>query len=184
MRDHATPDLPAEGASDASAAPTPPTAPTPDPEQREQSACDTLLAPLEAAGDAATPGQLLRVARRVAAAPGAVRALAHPRLRARCTTAPLAHVVFTAFADLPDEAEPYLRQGLSLPPESRSLLAPWTHGNVLYTLGCVAARAGQTERALGYVRQALAVGESIRQMARDSDYSHLWGHPEFEGLKG
>lgn len=50
-----------------------------------------------------------------------------------------------------------------------------------YNLACVAARAGQLERALDYVAVAVETRQ-VSDMAQDEDLKDLWDHPRFREL--
>jgi len=83
---------------------------------------------------------------------------------------------------LDSQEDEHIEQAIQLVGVIESVISPWKHGNILYTLGCIAARAGQTQRALEYVRQAIEKGESIEAMAKDTDFESIWAHPEFKEL--
>jgi eukaryotic-like serine/threonine-protein kinase len=83
-----------------------------------------------------------------------------------------------------DEAEKLLRDVLAVERRargSRTLLAHET----LYNLACNASAAGQRERALGYLREAVDNGMPLaiaQHMGQDPDLKPLRGDPEFEAL--
>jgi len=80
---------------------------------------------------------------------------------------------------LDSQEEEHIGQALQLVGAIEPILSPWQTGDVLYALGCIAARAGETQRALTYVRQAIEKGESIESMAKDPDFRSIWEHPDF-----
>jgi len=84
---------------------------------------------------------------------------------------------------LDSQKEEHIVQALQLVNGIEDVLSPWKYGDILYALGCIAARAGQTQRALTYVRQAIEKGESIEAMAKDPDFQSLWENPDFIALR-
>ena len=83
----------------------------------------------------------------------------------------------SCFLDSQDEE--HILQAVQLVDALEPILIPWKSGDIFYALGCIAARAGQTQRALTYARQAIEKGQSIKWMAQDTDFRSIWEHPDF-----
>lgn len=84
---------------------------------------------------------------------------------------------------LDSKKEEHIAQAIQLVDAIEPTLSPWKQDGLLYNLGCIAARAGQTQRALSYVRQAIEKGKSIEAMAKDTDFQSLWENPDFIALQ-
>jgi hypothetical protein len=80
---------------------------------------------------------------------------------------------------LDSQDEEHILQAVQLVDALEPILIPWKSRNILYALGCIAARAGQTQRALTYARLAIEEGQSIKWMAEDTDFQSIWKHPDF-----
>ncbi len=83
---------------------------------------DALLADFEDSGQTPCPRALFECAQRIAAAPEAIRKVAHPRILRLCTTSKLAHICLSTLVHYPNEAHAYIEHGLSLDPQDVSLL--------------------------------------------------------------
>ena len=83
---------------------------------------------------------------------------------------------------LDSKKEDHIAQAIQLVDALEATLSPWDQSGLLYNLGCIAARAGQTQRALTYARQAIEKGSDIEAMAKDTDFRSLWDHPDFKEL--
>ena len=58
----------------------------------------------------------------------------------------------------------------------------WKNQNVFYALACIASRAGQLERALGYAKRSVDLGHEVEPMFTDSDFANLMADPESESI--
>ena len=77
----------------------------------------------------------------------------------------------------------HIEQAIILMDALETVIPKWQDGMALYNLACVAARAGQLERAMKYVSQAVSDGRPISHMVADEDFQNLWHHPHFLALK-
>ena len=62
------------------------------------------------------------------------------------------------------------------------MIESWETPRVLYNFACIAARSGQVERALGYLKVTREAGINVAHMKKDPDLKSLRKHPQFKKL--
>jgi uncharacterized NAD-dependent epimerase/dehydratase family protein len=83
---------------------------------------------------------------------------------------------------LDSQEEKHISQAIEVVERLETVFPYWTQSHLLYTLGCIMSRAGQLEKALEYIKQALEKGENIYNMKKDTDFKVLWKDPRFLDL--
>ena len=83
---------------------------------------------------------------------------------------------------LDSQEDVHIQKALLIMDTLESVIPAWEDGGALYNLACVAARAGQLERAMNYVRTMVARGKEITGMVADPDLTNLREHPDFVAL--
>ena len=58
-------------------------------------------------------------------------------------------------------------------------MLPLAYDDAPYNLACVAARAGQVDRAIEFIQTGIKNGVCIRTMSQDKDLKNVWTHPVF-----
>lgn len=87
-----------------------------------------------------------------------------------------------AFLDSQDEA--HIQQAIQLMDGLERAIPTWKSRDGFYNRACVAARAGQIERALNCIKEMKRLKFSIQEMKWDSDLKILHQHPDFLALFG
>jgi hypothetical protein len=84
------------------------------------------------------------------------------------------------FSCMLDSQRPeHIEQAVEVIANLEAVLA-WRGENVCYALACIASRAGQLERALGYAKRSVDLGHEVQPMFTDSDFANLMADPEAE----
>ena len=87
-----------------------------------------------------------------------------------------------AFSCMLDTQRPeHIEQALEVIARLESVLT-WKNQHVFYALACIASRAGQLERALGYAKQSVDLGHDAAPMLTDPDFNNLMADPHSESI--
>ena len=84
---------------------------------------------------------------------------------------------FGSFLD--SKVRRHIEQAIELLDDIEPFMLPLAHDDAPYNLACVAARAGQVDRALEFIQTGVKNGVYIRTMSKDKDLKNVWTHPVF-----
>lgn len=87
---------------------------------------------------------------------------------------------FGSFLD--SKVERHIEQAIELLDAIEPFMLPLKYRDAPYNLACIAARAGQVERAIEYIETAVKNGIFIGTMSTDEDLENVWNHKVFRKL--
>lgn len=83
---------------------------------------------------------------------------------------------------LDSQNKQHIAQAMKLLNMLEGCIPKWHTRMIAYTFACITARAGEIDRCFGYIDDAIANGDSIHSMMKDSDFANVQNHPTFKAM--